>query len=79
MDYFIFISRYFCEQVPVMEGFHAFGSVDLLRLPYSLRLFEFVFCLEPEKIVLHFYELFGHLLRDYSDSFWTGLLSIGNH
>lgn len=62
-----------------MERLYAFGSADLLRLPNSLRLFEFVFCLEPETIVLYVYEHFDHLLRDYRDSFRTGLLSIGNY
>ena len=54
-----------------MEGFHAFGSIDLYRLPHPLHLFERLFLVEPEAALLHFHGNVDYLLRHRGDRFCT--------
>lgn len=48
--------------VPIMEGFHAIRSLDLLRLPHSLGLYQRLLRRAQEAGLLHFHGAVEHLL-----------------
>lgn len=66
-------NRNLCKSLLVMERLHAFGSVNVLRLPNPHRLPERVLLTQPQAPLLHFYRCLNDLFRHCGISFRVGL------